>query len=401
MRKLVAISIVAVFVCVGFVACKKAPPETGPIKVGAIINLTGPASTWGQFHAKGHQDYFRYVNEKKGGVGGREIKLTVVDHAYKVDESNKFVKKFCAQDKMDMLATWDAGAGLQAKPVIQKYKTPCINYSTYQGILNSPVGYMYLPFASYILDSQAVLEYIMAIHKGEEAPKVGLLTYNNSYGKSIHGPCTEFAENNKVEIVAIEEFPPKTGGDLRTPLAVLRKAGAEYVFMQILPVHIANALRDADLIGYKVPFFGTWTATDPDFFGLAKGRIRDRFFMQFSGGLPMDNVAGVKLMMEVGKYSDIGQFDTSYWEGVVVGMIMERAFERAHEKYGTINKKTINKALESFKDEDFGGLFPPTTYTKDNHEGSFVARIVQIHENATYTPMTNFFTPGKGQLKLQ
>ena len=41
------------------------------IKVGAVINLTGPASTWGQFHAKGGKDYFRYVNEVKGGVGGR------------------------------------------------------------------------------------------------------------------------------------------------------------------------------------------------------------------------------------------------------------------------------------------------------------------------------------------
>ena len=401
MRKVVVIAIIAVFVCVGFVACKKAPPETGPIKVRAVINLTGPASTWGQFHAKGHQDYFRYVNEEKGGVGGRQIDLTVVDHAYKVDEGVKFVKKFCAQDKMDMLATWDAGTGMAVKPIIQKYKTPCINYSTYQGILQSPIGYMYLPFGSYILDSQAVLEYIMAIHKGEGTPKVGLLTYNNAYGKSIHDPCKEFAEKNNVEIVAIEEFPPKAGGDLRTPLAVLRKAGAEYVFMQILPVHIANALRDADLIGYKVPFFGTWTATDPDFFGLAQGRIRDRLFMQFSGGLPVDSVEGVKLMMQVGKYSEIKQFDTSYWEGVVVAMIMERAFELAHEKYGRINTKTINKAMESFKDEDFGGLFPPTTYSKNNHEGSFLARIVQIHEDATYTPMTNFFVPGKGQIQLQ
>jgi len=325
----------------------------------------------------------------------------VVDHAYKVDEGVKFVKKFCAQDKMDMLATWDAGTGMAVKPIIQKYKTPCINFSTYQGILQPPIGYMYLPFGSYILDSQAVLEYIMAIHKGEGTPKVGLLTYNNAYGKSIHDPCKEFAEQNNIEIVAIEEFPPKAGGDLRTPLAVLRKAGAEYVFMQILPVHIANALRDADLIGYKVPFFGTWTATDPDFFGLAKGRIRDRLFMQFSGGLPADNVEGVQLMMEVGKHSEIKQFDTSYWEGVVVAMIMERAFELAREEYDTIDKKTINKAMESFKDADFGGLFPPTTYTKDNHEGSFLARIVQIHEDATYTPMTNFFVPGKGQIKLQ
>ena len=32
---------------------------TKAIKVGAAINLTGPASTWAQFHAKGQQDYFR------------------------------------------------------------------------------------------------------------------------------------------------------------------------------------------------------------------------------------------------------------------------------------------------------------------------------------------------------
>jgi branched-chain amino acid transport system substrate-binding protein len=399
MRKLVIISMIALFVCaVGLVSVWA--KEAAPIKVGAVINLTGPASTWGQFHAKGQRDYFRYVNEKKGGVGGRQIKLTIVDHAYKVDEGLKFVKKFCAQDKMDMIATWDAGTGMSAKPIIQKYETPCINYSTYQGILNPPLDYMYLPFASYIMDSQAVLDYIKAIHKGKKAPKVGLLTYNNPYGKSIHEPSKEYAAKNNIEIVGIEEFPPKAGGDLRTPLAVLRKAGAEYVFMQILPVHIANALRDADLISYKVPFFGTWTATDPDFFGLAKGRIRNRLFMQFSGGLPSDNAPGVKLMMEVGQYSGIKEFDTSYWEGVVVGMIMERAFQRAQEKFGKINKKTINQAMESFNKEDFGGLFPPTTYTKDNHEGSFVARIVQIHEDATYTPMTNFFVPGKGQLKL-
>ena len=54
------------------------------IKVGAVINLTGPASSWGQFHAKGQQDYTRYVNDLKGGIGGNKIKLTVVDHAYKV-----------------------------------------------------------------------------------------------------------------------------------------------------------------------------------------------------------------------------------------------------------------------------------------------------------------------------
>jgi len=30
------------------------------------------------------------------------------------------------------------------------------------------------------------LDYIRAIHRGNTIPKVGLLTYNNAYGRSIH-----------------------------------------------------------------------------------------------------------------------------------------------------------------------------------------------------------------------
>lgn len=74
-----------------------------------------------------------------------------------------------------MIATWGAGEGLAAKPIIQKYKVPAINYSTSWEILEKPVDYMYLPFGSYKMDCHAVLEYIKAIHKGKAAPKVGLL----------------------------------------------------------------------------------------------------------------------------------------------------------------------------------------------------------------------------------
>ena len=44
-------------------SCSNSDVKPKTIKVGAAINLTGPASTWGQFHAKGQQDYLRYVNE--------------------------------------------------------------------------------------------------------------------------------------------------------------------------------------------------------------------------------------------------------------------------------------------------------------------------------------------------
>ncbi|MFO7598442.1 MAG: ABC transporter substrate-binding protein [Candidatus Desulfacyla sp.] len=370
------------------------------IKAGAVINLTGPASTWGQFHAKGQQDYFRYINEEKGGIAGNKIDLTVVDHAYKVPEALKFVKKFCTSDKMDMIATWDAGSGIMAKPIIQKYKVPNINYSTYQGILKPPVDYAYLPFGSYVMDSYAVLGYIKAIHKGNAPPKVGLLTYNNAYGKSIHEPSQEYASKNNIEIVAIEEFPPKSL-DLKTELLRLKEKGAEYVFMQCLPSAIIMALQSADRVSYDVPFFGTWTSTDPDFFKRGAGLIRDRMHMQFPGCLPGDGTPGIKLIEDLmARYKTVEKFDCSYWEGIVIGAIMARAFQRAHDKLGKIDSESINLALETFQNEDFGGLIPNVTYTNTDHSGSFSARIVKINEDQTLKPLTSFWNPEKQKVTI-
>ena len=370
------------------------------IKVGAAINMTGPASTWGQFHAKGMQDYFRYVNETKGGVGGRKIEMILVDTAYKVPEAQAAVRKFVVQDEVDMIATWSAGEGIAAKPIIQQYKVPTINFSTSWEILEPPVDYMYLPFGSYRMDCSAILEYIKAIHKGKEAPKVGLLTYNNAYGRSIHQPSREYASALGIDLVAVEEFPPKTV-DLTTELLRLKEKGAEYVFMQMLPAAIITAFKSTDRINYNPIFLGTWTSTDPDFFKLGKGVIKDRLRIQFPGGLPTDKTPGIKTLKELWtRYKTVDRFDASYWEGVVIGMIMERAFVRAQEKYKAIDRETINKAMESFQNESFGGLVPSITYTPGDHGASFKARIVKVSEDGTFTPLTNFYTPGKEKIKL-
>jgi len=380
--------------------CVVETTNAGTIKVGAAINLTGPASTFGKYHAKGHQDYFNYVNEVKGGVYGNKLELILVDTAYKVPEAIAAVRKFAMRDNVDMIATWSAGEGLAAKPIIQRYKIPTINYSTSWEILKDPIEYFYLPFGSYRLDCYAILEYIRTIHKGSEPPKVGLLTYNNAYGRSIHKPSREYAEGHGIDIVAIEEFPAKTV-DLTTELLRLRKKGAEYIFMQMLPAAIITTFKCADRINYSPPFFGTWTSTDPDFFKMGKGLIRDRLQIQFSGGVPMDGTEGIKVLEDLwSRYKTVDAFDASYWEGVVVAMVMERAFQRAQEKYGKINRETINGAMESFENEDFGGLLPKSTYTKTNHEASFKARIVRVHEDGRFIPQTNFFTPGKETVKL-
>jgi branched-chain amino acid transport system substrate-binding protein len=396
MRKVFVLALIAGFVCLGLGSAVWAKP----IKVGAVINLTGPASSWGQYHAKGHKDYFRYVNEVKGGVAGNEIEMILIDHAYKVPEGVAAVKRLVTRDRVDMIATWDAGTGISVKPIIKQYKTPTINYSVPWEALMPPIDYFYLPYGSYRLDVYAVLEYIRTIHTGKEAPKVALLTYNNAYGRTIHKPSKEYADEHDIKIVDIEEFP-SSAIDLTTQLLRAKEAGAEYIFLQILPATIITALKSADRIGWDPPFLSTWTVTDPDFFPMGKGLIRDRLTMQFCGCLPGDGTPGMKLLETLwDRYKTVNAFEQSYWEGVVIASIMERAFQRAHEKFGKIDSESVNKALETFRDEDFGGLMPNVTYTETNHEGSFNGRIVKVHEDNNYIPLTTFFTPGKEGIKL-
>ena len=49
----------------------------------------------------------------------------------------------------------------------------------------------------------------------------------------------------------------------------------------------------------------------------------------------------MKVMQELWKrYKTVDKFDASYWEGVAVAMIMERAMIRASEKFKEINRET-------------------------------------------------------------
>ena len=171
--------------------------------------------------------------------------------------------------------------------------------------------------------------------------------------------------------------------------------------MQCLPAHIVMALQSADRVGLKAPFYGTWTSTDPDFFKRGKGLIRNRMHMQFCGGLPVDGTPGVKFLEEQWvRYKTVSKFDTAYWEGTVIAMIMERAFQRALDKFGKIDSGTINQALGTFNNEHFGGLLPDVSYTSTDHSGSWKARMVQIREDQTFEPLTSFWAPGKEKVKI-
>ena len=363
------------------------------IRIGAIVDLTGPHATRGQLNLRGMEDYFRYINETASGISGRKIVLAVVDGGRRVADVLNDVEKFCISEKVDMATVWNAHISEKARPIFVKYKVPHMDASNCQAILRPPASYTYLPFGNAVLNCYAILQYIQMIHEGAAPPRIGILTANDTCGKSIHGPSEAYASNHRLQIVSIEQFTPGTK-DLKPVMLKLKGVGAEYIFMQCAPSDAIAALKSADRIHYDVPFFSAWTLMDTDFFNLGKRLIRGRTNISFPGCLLGDGTSGINLMkMLIDCYPSVSRFHTAYWEGVSIAAIMARALQRARETLGKIDGRTISLALETLEREDFGGLIPAITYTDANHNASFVTRMVRVNENRTFTPLTKFWNP--------
>ena len=386
-------TVVGIFSLIAAVDLHAEKVSDNTLKIGAIVDLTGPNAAQGQLNRKGMEDYMRYLNETTAGISGRRLSLRVIDGGAKVSDVLNGVEEFCNSEKPPISAVFSDANSEKIKPIFLKSKIPHIDAPSCQSILSPPVPYTYLPFGSTTLHCYAILQYIEMTHAGPHPPRVGILSAKDACGKSILAPSRAYVSNHRMEIVSVEQFTPGKH-DLDAAMAKFKDMGAEYIVMQCNGIDAVTAFKSADRIHYNVPFFSPWKLADTDFLNRGKTFIRRRTNISFPGCLPGDGTPGIdliKILMD--RYKSVSTFHPAYWEGVSIAAVVARALQRAHEKLGKIDAQTVNLALETFQNEDFGSLIPEITYTHANHSASFVTRIARANGNGTFIPLTNFWNP--------
>ncbi len=387
------------FAVVGFISLSLVPDlhskeiVTHQILAGAVVGTNPTNEAKRRLHLKGAKDYFRFLNETANGISGRKLQLVVLGTEMALNKALQASSDGFQTQSIGFSAFWMADTD-EAAPMIRDQKqVPRFEVLKCGRILPPANGYTYIPFGGLDLSCRAILQYIETIHRGSEPPKVGILTANDTCGKYVRNVCEKYGLKHPLQIAATIEFTPGSP-NLEPQLLKLRASGAEYGLLQCDAPDALSAFKAADNIRYDIPFFSSWQAMNPDFFKVLKGPIRHRINISFPGCLPGDGSSGihlVKLLMD--RYNSISGFRIDYWEGVAMAAIMARAFQKSNEILGKIDGQTVNLALESFQDEDFGGLVPNITYTDADHGASFVTRIVKANRNQTFTPLTEFWNP--------
>lgn len=120
MKRLAAAAAIALG-CAGMLPAQASAQNTGPIRIGSTLALTGPLSATALVHKLTGEIYVDDLNSR-GGLLGRKVEWTVKDDQSKPEVARTLYEQLVTSDKMDLLmGPYATGAILSSIGVAQRY----------------------------------------------------------------------------------------------------------------------------------------------------------------------------------------------------------------------------------------------------------------------------------------
>ncbi len=342
------------------------------ITLGEISALTGAAAIIGKPLTRGHEVYFKYVNDVLGGVGQKlpaaeryKVELITLDSQYRPDIQ---VQQYNAlKDKVLMIAQSLGTAHTNAiLPQINEDKilTAAATLASdwpkqkYVVATGAPYPAQFINAAQYLKDKGIT-------------PKAGIIYQDDDYGldgvKGLEFAAKEFG----FQIVARATYKT-TDTAFAAPVTAMKAAGADYVFLASTPSFSGSILGTAAALAYAPQ----WIGLSPSWAGALVGTtdkpspilayLQKSYWVatdaQCAWGDTKVGCEGMKELIDNHKKFGGDQapdyyFIFGYTQARVVHQILEKAVEQ-----GDLTRAGVVKAFESLKSVNMGGLLNPISY---------------------------------------
>lgn len=362
---------VVVFALVSLFAVPSGAAEVGvtdtEIKIGGIVDLSGPVAFMGKGVSRGAGTYFKMVNDA-GGIRGRKINYLVEDDGYSPPKSVAAAKKLIESDKVFcMFMVLGSAQSLAMYPILERAGVPLVQPATQNShIAEPPKKYMFLADPNYLSQAKIGVEFALN-DLGMKSPKVGMVYQDDEPGHDYRDGVKLTSKHYGLDIVA--DAPYKRGTvDFSSHVAKLKSSGAELVMNWTLVREPAAILKEAA----KVEYAPVWITATPSTDNMVLKLAGDAAFYgngYFGTAIlyyPFpDNPAAAEMMRVWSKYNDTpwGFYD---WYGWGSAMIMVEGLKKAG---ANPTREGLIKALESFTDFKTN-VFGPITWRPDKRYGN-------------------------------
>ena len=237
----------------------------GPIKIGSVLSVTGPASFLGDPELKTLRMYVEDIN-KQGGVNGRQLELVHYDDGGDANKANSFGKRLIEDDKVDVIVGGTTtGSTMAIAPLVDKAGVPMISLAGAVVITQPTQKWLFKTPHTDRMAAEKVFEDM----KKRGITKIGLLSETSGFGQSGKKETEGVAGKMGMEILANETYGPKDT-DMSAQLTKIKNtAGVQAVFIFGMGQGPAVATKNYRQLDIQLPLYQSHGVSSNAFLQLA------------------------------------------------------------------------------------------------------------------------------------
>ena len=221
-----------------------------PLKVGALLSVTGPASFLGAPEARTLEMLVQDLNAQ-GGVDGHRIELVVKDTGGDPAKAVSFAKQLIEEDRVfAIVGPATSGETIAVKALAEQAGTLLLSCAAAEVIVNPVLPHVFKVAPK---DSFAA-EMIFRRMEKMGVKRIGFLSSNTGFGKAGKEQVEKLAPAHGIEI-AVSEVYDKAATDLTAEVTKVKAAGVQAILNWSIEPAQSIVIKNARQIGLTVPIF--------------------------------------------------------------------------------------------------------------------------------------------------
>ncbi|MFF1920205.1 ABC transporter substrate-binding protein [Streptomyces sp. NPDC058221] len=238
--------------------------DSGPIKIAVVNAQSGQLASLGDWEAKGAKLAVEEWN-KKGGIDGRKIKLTVFDDQGDPTTGTNIARKLDSGNYTAMIGTAESAVTVAMAPILRQAEIPNIASGQATALVDVKSPFLFLNGPTSTTYDSTLAEYLV---KTKKFKKIAVISNNGSYGKGEHDAFSAILKKSGVTPVT-DQVVTTDQKDFSAALSRIRQAKPDAVFIGSEEVEAGLIVKQARDLGITAPFAGAAPQGTPVFIDTA------------------------------------------------------------------------------------------------------------------------------------
>lgn len=238
-----------------------------PIRIGAILSVTGPASFLGEPQKKTLEMLAEQTNAA-GGVLGRKVELVIYDDGGDANAARTYAARLIDRDQVvAMIGGSTTGTTMAMLPAFEDAEIPFVSMAGALQVIDPVKKWV---FKTPQTDTMAC-EKVFTDLQQRGFTEIALVSGTDGFGRSMRDQCVAVAPKYRIKIAHEESFGPRDS-DMTPQLTNVRGRGdVKAIVVPGIGQAPAILVRNYKQLGLTIPLYLSHGVASKEFIELAAG----------------------------------------------------------------------------------------------------------------------------------